>query len=284
VTPEQAAGYCSENGWAGCRPDTVASSGIAIANFDGSGEHVLTTGGYDNFPQFSPDGQWIAFLRHIHAGVQGGLDAIGLMAADGRGQEEFVAPRGCSYQSPSWSPDGRSIAAVRACAVDAAASSALVILPFEGAPVRTLAPAGYTWPVWSHDGQTIAAIRGNPAQLWLVPVDGSPPRQVTYLVPTKGTLGCGVFGAAAYQPILGVPVWSPDDRLIAFPSTYRHGVDWDGAHIFDIDVVGTDGQGLTVVSAAPHSPCRHVGQPESLWIFDWVGPGVTTPQGPLRAS
>jgi TolB protein len=71
-----------------------------LANLSGSEENVN-----DNWPVWSPDGEWIAFGRR-EPGVPMGSQ-LWLMRADGRETRPLTDDPEINYSVPSWSPDGR---------------------------------------------------------------------------------------------------------------------------------------------------------------------------------
>ena len=77
-------------------------AGLAIAQADGSEQHLLTEGDVAA-PTWSPDGTTIAFTRHIGTSVQ-----VVLIKADGT-DEHTIANGG----GPVWSPDGDAVAFVK---------------------------------------------------------------------------------------------------------------------------------------------------------------------------
>ena len=68
--------------------------------------HQLSTGLRALYPAWSPDGEWLAFVRN-----QGGSNNLGLLSADGTAVlylTDFVD--GTELYTPSWSPDGGTLA------------------------------------------------------------------------------------------------------------------------------------------------------------------------------
>ena len=84
------------------------ASRIAILNEDGTGQMILSDGGDDRDPSWSPDGSQIVF-----SGTRfGGLNII-RMNADGTGQVPLTDTLNpISNTQPAWSPDGTRIAFV----------------------------------------------------------------------------------------------------------------------------------------------------------------------------
>ena len=79
---------------------------------------------------------------------------------------------------PAWSSDGRTIAYT----TDVTGEQQVAMRPAAGGPetILTHFKTGFFYlPVWSPDGKTLAVWDGN-HRLWLVPTDGTEPKQVAY--------------------------------------------------------------------------------------------------------
>ncbi|HET7036958.1 MAG TPA: S9 family peptidase [Thermomicrobiaceae bacterium] len=152
-------------------------------------------------PAWSPDGRWIAVVR---SNAAGGSD-IWLVATDGSGDERRLVGDAWESRSPSFSPNGRTVAFISG----EAGSLDVWTVPFDGGEPRRLT-AGTNpldeprWaPRWSPDGQWIAYVSSrsgerNNDDVWVVSADGTRHRQLTtgLMVNTD-------------------PAWSPDGESLA---------------------------------------------------------------------
>ena len=149
-------------------------------NLDGSNPVQLTSGLADSFPALSPDSRWV-----IYTALDGAKPTLWRVSIDG-GTPIRVTEHVATTSAVS--PDGRSIAFTYPESSDPfAPPNRLAIIPFEGGtPSNTFtvpnSGTGLTvihW--WSPDGKSIfyTATTNNVTNIWSLPLDGGPPKQVT---------------------------------------------------------------------------------------------------------
>jgi Tol biopolymer transport system component len=254
---------------------------------------------YDDWPQVSPNGRWIAYTRDKR---RFGSGDIVVMRSDGSGTKAIVRDPGDDWY-PSWSPDSRRLVYVH--------SYGLYVVDRDGRHNRRLEPhADGGGPYWSSDGTiyfdnsddrnpeiAVAASDGGGFRLlteaaddedveaswspdgtrllyqsdrtgddeiWLMQGDGSGKRNITQAPRAADRL----------------PAWSPDGTKIAFTS------DRGPAHNDDeIVVMNSDGSDQTSISRSPSddyepswSPdgrrvafARTSGETADIWVMDADG-------------
>jgi TolB protein len=149
-------------------------------NIDGSNPVQLTSGLADSFPSLSPDSRWI-----IYSALDGAKPTLWRVSIDGGTPIKVTDHVGTNS---TVSRDGRSIAFLYPESNDPfAPPNRLAIIPFEGGePSKTFeVPQGGTvltaihW--WSNDSKSIyyTATTNNVTNIWSLPLDGGPPKQVT---------------------------------------------------------------------------------------------------------
>jgi Tol biopolymer transport system component len=185
---------------------------------------VVTNGGINVEPAFSPDGSAIAFASDRSGAFE--IFVVGLA----RGSKEIaITSDGKNSMQPAWSPDGQWVAFF------ARNGGGLWLVPATGGTPRQLVEAG-SEPTWSPDSQWIAfttpsGVVGQ-STLKVIGRDGTGLRDLTHLgAPIGGHRG---------------PAWSNSGRFIAF-ATVR-GSDEGSVWIVDADG-GTPRRLHTVVGA-----------------------------------
>lgn len=113
-----------------------------------------------NDPDVSPDGKRIAFTYDARGGGQGqGQPRIGIIKYPVRKTTPDLSPKGQSYADPSWSPDGRYLAAER---VTPDKRDVVILDPDTWEVVARLTTDGRSFaPVWSPNGDQIAYLHAD---------------------------------------------------------------------------------------------------------------------------
>jgi serine/threonine protein kinase len=149
-------------------------------SLDGTNPVQLTSGLADSLPTLSPDSRWV-----VYTALDGVQPTLWRVAIDG-GVPTKVTDHVATTSIVS--PDGRSIAFTYPESSDPfAPPNRIAVIPFEGGPpTRTFtvpqSGTGLTtihW--WTHDGKSIlyTATTNNVTNIWSLPLDGGPPKQVT---------------------------------------------------------------------------------------------------------
>lgn len=174
---------------------------IAISRADGTCSRVVSSGGENLFPSWSPRGTL------VFATDRGGGLAIRLHDVT-TGAESGIALGDLSASAPAFSPDGAMIA-FEGRVAGAATTDIYVVDAAGGAPTRlTDDAASDAGPAWAPDGATIYLVsnRTGVREVFAVPSSGGAAGQVT-----------------TGSSILGRPAASPDGKSLAWARTASSG-------------------------------------------------------------
>ncbi|MCU0844992.1 MAG: hypothetical protein MUC76_08720 [Spirochaetes bacterium] len=204
--------------------DTGPFHEIWIMDHDGGEQRRLTTGFFDGYPRFSPDGRYISFSRSTVGVCVIGRDGGGLVNASGP-----------AYNVGSWLPTGLRIV------YDDGAGNNFSANPDGSDSQAIFTAAGEVRePVWSHDGRRVAFLRENGSShfdLWVMDSLGTNQVKLTD-VPTFPPDNCQT------------PSWSPDGEKIVFTS--------EGIGIY---VINPDGAGMTMILGGILGSACYQGKP-----------------------
>ena len=164
-------------------------------------------GGFAGWPAWSPDGHRIAFIRCSSSGTEGGVFVV---PSVGGADRKIIEPRFCQGDSPpDWSPDGSLIALQNKDSTEE--SNGIFLASVETGKLRRLTTPARSeddaGPRFSPDGKTVAFIRTHNiivSDIFLAPLDGGEPRQLTFM----------------HGDVSGL-AWTPDGSEIVFTATPR---------------------------------------------------------------
>ncbi|MCI0708379.1 MAG: hypothetical protein L0Y80_12945 [Ignavibacteriae bacterium] len=152
---------------------TTACVQMVVQNVDGTSRQLIGCGG---FMDWSPDGKKIVFAFSPRAELGDRTRSIYVINADGTGLEQLTDSLGIRDDTPSWSPDGQTIAfsSNRDYYPDAQLWSEIYLMDADGSNQRRLT---YTdslingTPAWSPDGNSIAFTSN--AEIVIIEKDGT---------------------------------------------------------------------------------------------------------------
>jgi TolB protein len=219
----------------------VTRAAIYTMNADGSGLRSLTPKGLNGEPSWSPNGKLMVFVT-----LQFGKQAtVSVMAANGSlARKLLTTPLPCKryceifFASPTFSPDGKSVAFIRYTK----AGAAIFTMNAAGGGLKQVTPwqqGGLADKIdWSPDGSRIAFASpgfgdrpGISSNVFTVRPDG------TGLVKLTNNVGGKINN--------GLDSWSPDGKKIAFVSN-RTGT-------YEIYVMNANGSSVTQVTRGPEA-------------------------------
>lgn len=89
--------------------------------------------------------------------------------------------------------------------------------------------------------------------VWVIPVNGGRPRQLTHIAPDTHPQVSSCYGSGGTILKMETPVWSPDDRSIAFLSTHRYIQSFNPQ--YDVFTVSTTGGPVHLLRKTPAPAC-----------------------------
>ena len=243
----------------------------------------ITFGDWDDAePAWSPDGAAIAFTSNRTADPDSNYNTdIWLVAADTAGPVE--APRRVTTNpgadaAPAFSPDGRLIAHLATCDVEAIvyATSHLAVVPAGGGPATVLTSSldrNAFWPRFSRDGGSVLAAIEDDGEQYLaaVPVTGGPIERV--IGGPRAVRGfdvgpAGRIAAVISEPQLPAEVFVVGQGRLA-RLTHTNDAVLDGIRLGEVENVGfpsADGTEIEGFSVTPPGFVRGTPHPALLLI------------------
>jgi Tol biopolymer transport system component len=220
--------------------------------------------GVSTEPDWSPDGQWIAYMEEPHGDQQ----AARLYKIHPDGTNRTPLAQTCTGDCladgfPAWSPSGRSIAFERTFQPTTDRQTAIFVMPDNGSSARQITQPGTSTgqlrdlaPTWSPDGSTIAFQR----------YDGTKVHNAIFTVRQDGT---GLRQVTSWNLDAAQPDYSADGRWILFRSNET--VDTEG-NVWLVHPDGTGGHPITHAKAGTEKWLSGSFSPDGLHITNGAVP------------
>ena len=160
--------------------DRAGTPNIWRTEIDGSNPRQLTSGSGEDYPHCSPDGKWVVYTL-----LGAGKPTLWRVPIDGGAPQQLTEQH---TLAATFSPDGGSLACLYR---EEQSSSTLTLAIFSsagGQPTRVFNGVLFTEeasrippPRWTRDGRALTYVgtEGSVSNVWLQPIDGAPPKQLT---------------------------------------------------------------------------------------------------------
>lgn len=196
-------------------------SNLWMASFDGTEIRPLSSGLHnDQAPAWSPDGKRLAYLSDKSGKTQLYLRWVS------SGEEAMLTNLAESPGQPVWSPDGKWLAFT--CFVSEEKNTLVKLPPAPKGAKWAAAPTYIDELKYRSDGA--GYLPSGYRQLFILPVEGGTPRQIT-----NGPFHCST------------PIWSADGRHLIFTSNRHPNAETEpnDTEIYEVDVTGGEPRPLT---------------------------------------
>lgn len=204
--------------------DSTGNSHIFVVDSDGNRIEKLTLGNVDDsWVAWSPDGDWIAFVRHSAPERQSHLF---IMKPDGSALTQLTT--GLQVTAPVWAPDSQSIAFFENENTYGRDLQETYVASLATRSVRNLTPSEDAyWPTWSPDGAHLAFVsrRDGNEEIYRMRANGTDVTRLTHSAEDDTEPHWGVAAGTSPGPGGGPPPTdTPDEPAPDDPEPEAPGV------------------------------------------------------------